>query len=168
MPLGWGSWNLALRASGGSAWRRVPREQLFDVAEKSRLDALERFYDNDRGPLRATDHYLSEGGGGLRGYAGRAALGARLAALNVDLTQARTGAFLFGDVGRVEASGLGESSRPAGPLVGRTLADAGAGYGYGPAKVILPFWVSRPEHGEAPWRVRWRFSLDLAGIHPWW
>ena len=168
MPLGWGSWNLTVRAFGGSAWRRVPAEQLFDVAEKSRLDALERFYENDRGPLRATDHYLSEGGGGLRGYAGRAALGARVGALNVDVTQARTGVFLFGDLGRAEASGLGASSRPAGALIGRTLADAGAGYSYGPAKVTLPVWVSRPEPGEAPWRVRWRFSLDLAGIHPWW
>lgn len=169
MPLASGALNVALRLFAGSAWRRPPREQLFDVAEASRLDGLARFYENDRGPLRATDHYLAEGGGGLRGYAGRAVLGARVAALNVDVTQARTGVFVFGDVGRAESSGLGESGRPpGGPLIGRTLADAGAGYSYGPVKVTVPVWVSRPEPGEAPWKVRWLFSLDLAGIHPWW
>lgn len=164
-----GGLGLTLRGFAGSAWRRVPREQLFDVGEESRLDALERFYENDRGPLRATDHYLREGSGGLRGYAGRAALGARLVAVNVDLSQRRTGLFAFGDVGRAESSGLGAESRPAtSPWIGRGLADAGVGYAYGPVKVTAPVWVSRPQAGEAPWKARWLFSLDLAGIHPWW
>jgi hypothetical protein len=35
-------------------------------------------------------------------------------------------------------------------------------------KVTVPVWVSRPQAGEAPWKARWLFSLDLAGIHPWW
>jgi hypothetical protein len=52
--------------------------------------------------------------------------------------------------------------------VGRTLADAGLGYSYGPARLTAPFWVSRPEAGESPWKARWSQSLDLAGIHPWW
>ena len=164
-----GAVKLAVRGFAGSAWRRVPRELLFDVAEASRLDALERFYENDRGPLRASGHYLSDGGGGLRGYTGRAGLGQRIASLNVDATHAATGVFAFGDLGRAEASGLGESTLPSThPLLGRTLADAGAGYAYGPVRLTAPFWVSRPEPGEAPWKVRWYVSLDLAGLHPWW
>jgi hypothetical protein len=164
-----GALKLAMRGFAGSAWRRVPRELLFDIAEASRLDALERFYENDRGPLRASGHYLSDGGGGMRGYAGRAGLGQRIASLNVDATHAATGVFAFGDLGRAEASGLGESTHPsANPLLGRTLADAGAGYAYGPVRLTAPFWVSRPEPGETPWKVRWYVSLDLAGLHPWW
>lgn len=164
-----GALGLSVRGFAASAWRRPPREQLFDLAEESRLDALARFYENDRGPLRATDHYLAEGGGGLRGYSGRAALGQRLAALNLEVTHGRTGVFVFGDLGRAEASGLGEAVRPAGHLlVGHTVADAGVGYSYGPARLHVPLWLSRPDPGEAPWKVRWRFSLNLAGVHPWW
>jgi hypothetical protein len=161
--------HLHLRGLLASAWRRVPQEQLFDVAEGSRLDALVRFYENDRGPLRAMGHYLAEGGGGARGYAGRLGLGQRIAALNLELAQTRTGIFTFADVARAEASGLGESDRPTdNPLLGQTLADWGLGVAYGPVRLTAPFWLGRPEIGEAPWKVRWLVSLDLAGIHPWW
>ncbi len=166
-----GAARLAVRGFAGSAWRGVPNELRFDVAEASRLDNLDRFYENDRGPLRASNHYLSEGGGGLRGYAGRAVLGQRIAALNVDVTHAASGVFLFGDLGRAEASGLGESAPSlllASPLLGRTLADAGAGYAYGPVRLPAPFWVGRPASRETPWKVRWTVSLNLAGLHPWW
>ncbi|MGE5178426.1 MAG: M1 family metallopeptidase [Bacteroidota bacterium] len=168
--MGPGALGLTVRVFGGSAWRRVPLEERFDAAEESRLDALDRFYENDRGPLRETRHYLVEGGGGLRGYAGRAALGQRIGALNLDLRQPSTGLFAFGDAGRAEASGLGESPprAPVGDLIGHVLADAGVGYAYGPLKATLPVWVGCPKPGEAPWKVRWLFSLDLAGIHPWW
>ena len=169
MGVAGGAFGLSVRGFAGSSWRRVPREQHFDVGEASRLDAVARFFDNDRGPLRATDHYLSEGGGGIRGYAGRAGLGRRLATLSVELTHERTGVFVFGDGGRAEASGWGESSRAAGSdLIGRALADAGAGYAYGPVRVALPLWLSRPDPAEPPWKVRWLFSLNLAGVHPWW
>ena len=161
--------HLGLRGLLASAWRRVPEEQLFDVAEGSRLDALSNFYENDRGPLRAMGHYLAEGGGGVRGYTGRVGLGQRIAALNLDLTHTRTGVFTFADVARAEASGLGESDGPASnPLLGRTLSDWGLGVGYGPVRLTAPFWLSHPEADETPWKVRWLLSLDLAGIHPWW
>src|SRR5262249_44757326 len=101
-----------LRGFAGSGWHRPPREQLFDVAEGSRLDELPHFYQNDRGPLRASGHDLVEGGGGLRGFTNRAGLGQRIVALNLDVTDLRGGAFVFGDVGRAEGSGFGEDSRP--------------------------------------------------------
>jgi hypothetical protein len=164
-----GSVRLAWRLAAGSAWRRVPRELLFDVAEASRLDGLDHFYQNDRGPLRASGRYLAEGGGGLRGFAGRAVLGKRLLALDLEASHAAVPVHAFAGLGRVEASGLGEPSAAAPhPLVGRTLADAGLGADIGPVRLLAPFWVSRPEPDESPWGVRWLLSLDLAGLHPWW
>ena len=70
MGVAGGAFGLSVRGFAGSSWRRVPREQHFDVGEASRLDALARFFDNDRGPLRATDHYLSEGGAESAGTPG--------------------------------------------------------------------------------------------------
>ncbi|HEY6221912.1 MAG TPA: hypothetical protein VIX13_05185, partial [Candidatus Eisenbacteria bacterium] len=150
------SWRIA----AGSAFRRVPRELLFDIAEESRLDALDYFYANDRGPLREWDQFLVPGGGGARGYAGRAILGQRLLAGALEVSHAAYPVYLFGDVGRVEAGGLGERDRPTlHPLVGRTVADAGVGVRYGPLDVAFPAWVGKPESDESPWHFRWRFSI---------
>jgi len=157
LPLGLkASWRIV----AGSAFRRVPRELQFDIAEESRLDALEYFYANDRGPLREMDHFLVPGGGGARGYSGRAILGQRLLAASLEIEHAGYPAYLFGDAGRLEASGLGEDAvPPLHPLVGRALADAGVGVRYGPLDVAFPVWVGRPESEESPWRFRWRFSI---------
>jgi len=166
-------WNVPLRggfdvrwsATAGSAFRRVPREIQFDVAEAGRLDALPYFYANDRGPLRETDHFLVPGGGGLRGYAGDAVLGQRIAAANLEAARHGDPFYLFGDVGRVEASGLGEDEgTPLHPLVGRTLADAGIAFQYGPVEVAFPAWVGRPPADENPWDFRWKFSIGTVSL----
>jgi hypothetical protein len=155
----------AWRIAAGSAFRRVPRELQFDIAEESRLDALDRFYANDRGPLRETDRFIIPGGGGVRGYSGRAILGQHLLAASIEVSHAAYPIYLFGDVGRVEASGLGEDARPGlHPLVGRTLADAGLGVRYGPLNVAFPVWVGSPESTESPWRFRWRFSIGTVSL----
>jgi hypothetical protein len=143
------SWRLFL----GSAFDRPPREQLFDAAEGNRVDSLDRFYLNDRGPLLASGHYLLAGGGGLRGYRGRAALGKRVWGMNADLEIPLLPVSLFGDVGRVEASA------EARDLLGRTLGDAGLAYVIGPIRVTAPLWVGRPDPGETPWRFRWLVSI---------
>jgi len=153
------------RATAGSAFRRVPREIQFDVAEAGRLDALPYFYANDRGPLRETDHFLVPGGGGLRGYAGDAVLGQRIAAANLEAVRHGDPFYVFGDVGRVEASGLGEDEgTPLHPLVGRTLADAGIAFHYGPVDVAFPAWVGSPPADEKPWDFRWKFSIGTIRI----
>jgi len=157
-----GNARLSWRAFLGSAFRRTPREALFDAAEGSRLDSLDRFYLNDRGPLLASGHYWIEGGGGLRGYRGRAALGKRVWALNLDFHGSFLPVALFADAGRIDSNGLGEStiqSSGSTDLTGRFLADAGVGATFGPVKVTVPFWVSRPESGKGPIRVRWLVSL---------
>ena len=143
----------------------MPREQQFDIAEESRLDALEFFYANDRGPLRESDHLLVPGGGGARGYTGRAILGQRLLAANIEIEHAAYPLYLFGDAGRLEASGLGEDAvPPLHPLVGRALADAGVGIRFGPLDVAFPVWVGSPESTEGPWRFRWRFSIGTVTL----
>jgi hypothetical protein len=160
-----GAFKVSWRVAAGSASRRVPRELQFDIAEESRLDALDRFYANDRGPLRETDRFLMPGGGGVRGYSGRAILGQRLLAASLEVSHAAYPVYFFGDAGRVEASGLGERTRPSlHPLVGRTLADAGLGVRYGPLNLALPVWVGSPDSAENPWRFRWRFSIGTIGL----
>ena len=166
-----GSLRLTWRLTVGTASRHAPREQFFDVAQGSRLDALARFYENDRGPLRESDHYLSEGGGGLRGFADRAVLGRRLTALNLDASHAAVPLGVFAGIGMVERPGVSTAAAPAGSdlsLVNQTLGDFGVAYTYGRMRLLAPFWISRPEPGERPWDVRWFVSLDLAGLHPWW
>lgn len=163
--LGGGGLQVAWRAAAGTAFRRVPNELQFDAAEESRLDALPLFYANDRGPLRETGHFIVPGGGATRGYAGRAVLGQSLLAGSIEFSGADYPIFLFTDVGRLEASGVGEVSRQARhPLVGRTLVNAGLGAQYGSIKVAFPFWLSSPDVDESPWRFRWQFSLGPIAI----
>ena len=157
-----GHFKASWRIAAGSAFRRVPRELQFDIAEESRLDALEFFYANDRGPLREADRFFVPGGGGARGYSGRAILGQRLLAANVEIEHAGFPVYVFGDAGRLEASGMGEGAAPPlHPLVGRAIADAGVGVRYGPLDVVFPVWVGRPDSEESPWRFRWRFSIGV-------
>src|SRR6185295_571625 len=100
------------------------------------------------------------GGGGARGYADRAILGQRLLSSSIEIQHAAYPVYLFGDAGRLEASGLGEDAAPLlHPLVGRTLADAGVGARYGPLDVVFPVWVGSPESDENSWHFRWRFSI---------
>ena len=113
------------------------------------MDSIERFYLNDRGPLLRSGHYWIQGGGGLRGYRGRAALGKRVWALNTDFEIPNVPVSLFADIGRID-----------GDLLGHTLADAGLGYVLGPVRLTVPFWVGRPDAGERPWHVRWLLSIE--------
>jgi hypothetical protein len=166
-----GDAHFSWRLFAGSAFDRPPRELLLDASEGSRVDSLGRFYLNDRGPLLASGHYWMEGGGGLRGYRGRAALGKRVWGLNANLDLPMLPVSIFGDVGRVEATGLGESgdagsvpAEAARGIIGRTLADAGVGYLVGPVRVTVPLWVGRPEAGKGPWRVLWLLSLESLTI----
>jgi len=157
------SWRIA----AGSAFNEVPREVQFDIAEESRLDALDRFYANDRGPLRETGHFLVAGGGGVRGYWDQAILGQRLLAASLEVSHAAYPVYFFGDVGRVEASGLGEPDQPwfyQYPLVGRTLADAGFGVRLGPLNAAFPIWLGTPDPDESPWRFRWQFSIGTFAL----
>jgi hemolysin activation/secretion protein len=131
------------------------------------VDSLGRFYLNDRGPLLASGHYWIEGGGGLRGYRGRAALGKRAWGLNADVELPMLPVSIFGDLGRVEATGLGETGDAEGVpaeaargIIGRTLADAGLGWVIGPVRLTVPLWVGSPEPGKDPWQVRWLVSLE--------
>jgi hypothetical protein len=149
--------HLSWRVYAGAGFDRLPRELLFDAAEGSRVDSLDRFYLNDRGPFMRSGHYWMQGGGGLRGYGGRAALGKRIWAFNVDLDTPRLPVSLFADLGRVE------SGDRAG-LTGRALADAGIGYGWGPIRLTAPLWVGRPDPGERPWRFRWILSIQSLPI----
>ncbi len=169
-----GNLRVSWRAFAGTSQRRVPRELLFDVAEGSRLDAIRAFYLNDRGPVRESGRYLAEGGGGVRGYADRAVLGKRILAASLTLTNAKFPLPLtaFADVGRAEASGLGEApelGEPAGapstPLSGRTLSDAGVLLDQGPLRITIPIWLSDPERGERPWRFRWRITLRTLSLN---
>jgi hypothetical protein len=163
-----GNVHLSWRVFAGSAFDRPPREMLFDAAEGNRIDSLGRFYLNDRGPLVASGHYLMAGGGGLRGYRGRAALGKRVWGVSADMELPRLPVSFFADLGRVEVTGLGESAGQASPpssseaadLIGRPLGDAGLSYVYGPVRLTAPLWVGRPEPGEAPWKFRWLVSIE--------
>ena len=143
--------HLRWRIFAGSAFDRPPRELLFDVAEGSRVDSVGRFYLNDRGPLLRSGHYWIAGGGGLRGYRGRAALGKRVCGLNLDLDLPMLPVSLFGDVGRVES-------------IRHTLGDAGLGYSLGPVRITAPLWVGRPQADEGPWHARWLISLESLQI----
>jgi hypothetical protein len=71
-------------------------------------------------------------------------------------------AFLFADLGRVNAGGLGEDYATAlTPLAGRTIADAGFGFEIGPVKLTFPVWVDHPAPDESPWSMRWLFSFGV-------
>lgn len=141
--------HVSWRFFAGSAFGRPPRELLFDAAEGSRLDSLDRFYLNDRGPLLASGHYLLNGGGGLRGCRGRAVLGKRLWGFGADLEPPRFPVSIFGDIGRIGR---------------RTLGDAGVSCVVGPLRLTLPLWVGSPEHGKDPWRFRWLLSIESLSL----
>jgi hypothetical protein len=160
-----GELRVSWRAAAGTVFRDPPLEAQFDVAEESRLDALPLFYANDRGPLRETDHFLVPGGGGARGYFGRAILGQSLLAASVEISHSAYPIVLFADVSRAEASAWGEEAGPGlDPLVGRTLGDAGFAYGLGPVSLAFPVWVGSPASDENPWRFRWQFSIALTRV----
>jgi len=145
-----GNAHLSWRLFAGSTFDRPPRELLFDVAEGARVDSLGRFYLNDRGPLLKSGHYWVAGGGGLRGYRGRAALGKRVWGLSADLTLPMLPVSMFGDAGGLETTGV--------------LGDAGLSYRIGPVRVTAPLWVGSPEPGKNPWRFRWLLSLESLPI----
>ena len=104
-----------------------------------------------------------EGGGGIRGFAGRALTARRVAALNLGVGPGRLPVSAFADLGRAQETGVPFFSGGA-----EDLADLGAAYRYGPVAFAVPLWVSRPPADERPWEIRWFVSLDLSGIHPWW
>jgi len=145
-----GDAHVSWRFFAGSTFDQPPRELLFDAGEGSRADSLDRFYLNDRGPLLASGHYLLAGGGGLRGYRGRAALGKRVCGMDVDLGLAGVPVSVFGDLGRLET--------------GRALADAGLSCAAGPLRITFPLWVGRPEPDQDPWRFRWLVSIETFPI----
>lgn len=145
-----GNAHVSWRFFAGSTFDRPPRELLFDAGEGSRVDSLDRFYLNDRGPLLASGHYLLAGGGGLRGYRGRAALGRRVWGVSANLGLASVPVSAFGDLGRIET--------------GRALGDAGLACVAGPLRITFPLWVGRPEPDETPWRVRWLVSIETFPI----
>jgi hypothetical protein len=146
-----GDAHVSWRLFAGSTFDRPPREMLFDVAEGSRVDSLGRFYLNDRGPLLRSGRYWIAGGGGLRGYRGRAALGTRVWGVNADLEIPMLPVSFFGDLGGLQ------STRP--------LADLGVGYALGPLRITAPVWVGSPEEGQRPWHLRWLVSLGrLPGV----
>jgi peptidase M1-like protein len=143
------------RLFAGSVWRTPPREALFDAAEASRLEAIGSFYLNDRGPVVASGRYWNPGGGGLRGYRGRAILGKRAVGLNLDARLPWVPWFdFFADAGRVgdQAWGEGGASSPK-------LADAGLTLDLGVVRLTAPLWVGSPAPDERPWRARWLITL---------
>ncbi len=144
-----GDLKVSWRVAAGTAFRRVPRELQFDIAEESRLDELSLFYANDRGPLRGTDHFLVPGGGGLRGYSGRGILGRRMLAGGLAVGHAAYPIHLF--------AGLGQAGARLHPRIAQTPAELGLGVRVGPVEVAFPFWISHPVSDESPWRFRWRF-----------
>ncbi len=150
-PVGKVAWRIA----AGRSFSDVPREQLFDAAERSRLDVLPLFYANDRGPLRETDHFYVPGGGGARGYAGHAVLGQSLMAANVEFEPGDFPLFTFADAARVDDAEL------EGLLTGRWIADAGLGARMGPVEVAFPLWLGSPDSSENPWDFRWTFSIRI-------
>ncbi len=128
----------------------VPREFLFHAVEATRLETADRFYANDRGPLRESEHFWAEGGGGLRGYVGRDLQGAAVRSASVGVRHDRWPLALFFDAGR-----LGKRADfKAGAQTDVTLADAGIGWDLGVVRLYAPVWVSRPEPGENPWDAR--------------
>jgi len=156
-----GDLKVTWRVAAGTALGGVPLERQLDIAEDGRIEALRYFYANDRGPLRDTGHFFVAGGGGLRAYAGRAILGQSLLAGSLEVSHRTRPIFLFADIGRVDADGIGESrGTPLSPLAGRTLADAGAGVKLGPVTLTIPFWVDHPDEDEGNWDFRWLFSLN--------
>lgn len=153
------------RVFGGLSWRQVPFERLFGAAEETPLETLDRFYANNGGPLRESEHWWAEGGGGLRGYVGRDAVGRRILAGSLEIRHDRWPLRLFADAGRVTpgAAALDTTSI--------TLADAGFGIHLADLGIPLvgirlyaPVWVGTPEPGEKPWEARWLIAFDLPDL----
>ncbi|HET9951112.1 MAG TPA: M1 family aminopeptidase, partial [Candidatus Eisenbacteria bacterium] len=126
--------HLSTRIYGGVAGGELPLERHFDGVEATRLETLDRFYANDRGPLRESDHYSTGGGGGVRGYVGEPMLGTRIAAANLEFRHDRWPLSLFVDTARLRSDASGSQS----------FTDAGIGIHLGYFRLDLPFWVSRP------------------------
>jgi hypothetical protein len=147
-------WRTVASGAGG----QLRQETLEDVSEASRLEALSYFYANDLGPVRNTDHYFLAGGGGLRGYAGRAILGDRLLAFNLEAQHDNCPVRAFAGVARVR-NYVPETLLDIEPRATRTYSEAGLGFSYGPVQLDFPFWLGTPDPGESPWKVRWLFTF---------
>jgi len=148
------NFHLDARLYGGLASDDAPRERLFDGVQATRLETLDRFYANDRGPLRESDRYWTGGGGGLRGYVGRVVQGPRVAAGSLEARHDRWPVALFFDAARLRADDPYD----------RLLADAGAGIQLGFVRLDAPFWISTPEPCEPPFDFRWTFSVELPEV----
>jgi len=141
--------NILLDLDAGS------KSRLFDAVEATRLEILDRFYANKGGPLRESGRYWAEGGGGLRGYVGRTALGNRILSGSLEIRHDRWPVLLFADAGRV-------NPKPSDPdTASFTLADAGIGLQIAIFRIYAPVWVGTPEPGEKPWEARWVVAFDL-------
>jgi hypothetical protein len=153
-----GDLHVGWRAVASGADGQLRQETLEDVSEASRLEALSYFYANDLGPVRNTDHYFLAGGGGLRGYAGRAILGDRLLAFNLEAQHDNYPVRAFAGVARVR-NYVPKAFLDFEPRATRTYSDAGLGFSYGPVQLDFPFWLGTPDPGESPWKVRWLFTF---------
>jgi len=148
--------HVSWRIVGARAWRAAPADRLFDAAQSMPLETLDRFYWNAGGPLRESEHFWAEGGGGLRGYVGRGIVGDRLLAGSIEVRDDRWPLSVFLDVGTVGADSSAASSRDR-----PTLADAGIGWTAGPVRIYAPLWVGTPPPGESPLSARWVVAFDL-------
>ncbi|HET7904299.1 MAG TPA: hypothetical protein VFM17_07050, partial [Candidatus Eisenbacteria bacterium] len=157
-----GSFHVGVRLFGGTTTGRVPYDRFLDAAQARPLETLDLFYWNEGGPLRESEHFWAEGGGGLRGYVGRGIVSDRLVSGTLEVSHDRRPLSLFADVGRATWRG----SRISGGLFdladfGRTYADAGIGFAAWRIRLYAPLWVGTPEPGERPWDVRWVVAFDL-------
>ncbi|HEU4724189.1 MAG TPA: M1 family metallopeptidase [Candidatus Eisenbacteria bacterium] len=150
------------RVYGGVSWRRIPSARLFGAAEATPIETLDRFYANARGPLRESEHWWAEGGGGLRGYVGRDLVGKRILAGSLEVRHDRWPVSLFVDAGRVKPADAFVDSTSS------TLADAGIGLDLASLgipvvgiRLYAPVWVGTPELGENPWEMRGIVAFDL-------
>jgi hypothetical protein len=153
------SFHVAWRAFAGAAWRAAPDDRLFDAVQATPLETLDRFHWNAGGPLRESEHFWAEGGGGLRGYVGLSLSGDRLLAGSLELKHDNWPILIFADVARIERTGSG-SYVPYGP----TFADAGVGWDAGFVRIFAPIWVSAPPSGEGEFAARWVVAFDLPDL----
>jgi len=158
---------MKIRGFAGFAGGEVPLQYAFNAASGNVAAATGKFYLNEKGPFRRSEHFRFEGEGTLRGYFDRGLLAKQVETGSFQFSISKAGldqlTFFFdaGEVRTMRARALPDPELRH-ELEKKLLADAGIELSLGPARVSFPFWLSHPREGEEKLDFRWSVALGTA------
>ncbi|MFQ6618548.1 MAG: hypothetical protein ACE5QV_07655, partial [Fidelibacterota bacterium] len=158
-----GKLKLQLRAfSGYKIGGKLPRQEKYNMATPSPVEADRIFLLNEGGPLRSfstggVNRYHFYGGGNVRGYWNRVMTGDGVSSISAVL-KIPLSAVLFFDGGILKN---GYDNPVKEDISGRFIYDLGIGFRFSLFHIDFPLWLNSPENGEDNFKFRWVVRLGI-------